>query len=98
MVTKTGPAPGSDMMTSAGAGGNRTASGVLYVASRFSPALRCCGTHKSIGVRRVECRLCRLEVMAAICTPDGSVAQAHAYASMEVRHGFSYWRIIMLPA
>lgn len=36
MVTATGPAPGSDMMTSAEPAENRTASGVLYVAPIFA--------------------------------------------------------------
>lgn len=98
MVTATGPAPGSDMMTSAEPAENRTASGVLYVAPIFASHMVLQRNKPIVVFGALNADCAGLEVTAAICTPDGSpVAQAHAYASMEVRHGFSYWRI-MLPA
>ena len=85
MVTATGPAPGSDMMTSAEPAENRTASGVLYVAPIFASHMVLQRNKPIVVFGALNADWAGLEVSAAICTPDGSpVAQAHAYASMEV--------------
>ena len=72
MVTATGPAPGSDMMTSAEPAENRTASGVLYVAPIFASHMVLQRNKPIVVFGALNADCAGLEVTAAICTPDGS--------------------------
>ena len=98
MVTATGPALGSEMTTSVEPIDDRSTAGVLHVAAIFASHM-VLQRNKPIavfGALNADCA--GLEVSAEICDFDGSViVQAHAYASKEIKNGFSPWRV-MLPA
>ena len=98
MVTATGPAPGSEMTTSAEPTEDRSTSGVLHVAAIFASHM-VLQRNKPIAVfGALDADCAGLEVSAEIRDFDGSViVQAHAYASKEIKNGFSPWRV-MLPA
>ena len=98
MVTATGPALGSEMTTSVEPIDDRSTAGVLHVAAIFASHM-VLQRNKPIavfGALNADCA--GLEVSAEIRDFDGSViVQAHAYASKEIKNGFSPWRV-MLPA
>ena len=98
MVTATGPAPGSEMTTSVESTDDRSTAGVLHVASIFASHM-VLQRNKPIAVfGALDADCAGLEVSAEIRDFDGSViVQAHAYASKEIKNGFSPWRV-MLPA
>ena len=98
MVTATGSALGSEMTTSVEPIDDRSTAGVLHVAAIFASHM-VLQRNKPIavfGALNADCA--GLEVSAEIRDFDGSViVQAHAYASKEIKNGFSPWRV-MLPA
>ena len=98
MVTATGPAPGSEMTTSVESTDDRSTAGVLHVAAIFASHM-VLQRNKPIAVfGALDADCAGLEVSAEIRDFDGSViVQAHAYASKEIKNGFSPWRV-MLPA
>lgn len=98
MVTATGPAPGSEMTAAIGDIEDRSTAGVLHVAAIFASHM-VLQRNKPIAVfGALDADCAGLEVSAEIRDFDGSViVQAHAYASKEIKNGFSPWRV-MLPA
>lgn len=89
MVTATGPAPGSEMTTSAEPTEDRSTSGVLHVAAIFASHM-VLQRNKPIAVfGALDADCAGLEVSAEIRDFDGSViVQAHAYASKEIKNSF----------
>lgn len=98
MVTATGPAPGSEMTAEIGDIEERSSAGVLHAAAIFASHM-VLQRNKPIAVfGGLDADCAGLEVSAEIHDFDGLlIAQAHAYASKDVRNGFAPWRV-MLPA
>ena len=98
MVAVTGPAPGSELTAEADEVEERSSAGVLHVAAIFASHMVLQRNKPNAVFGALDADCAGMEVVAQIRDFDGSmVAQAHAYASKDLKDGLSPWRV-MLPA
>ena len=98
MVAATGPAPGSELTAEADEVEERSSAGVLHVAAIFASHMVLQRNKPNAVFGALDADCAGMEVVAQIRDFDGSmVAQAHAYASKDLKDGLSPWRV-MLPA